>query len=168
MNTPPAALDAVFDHAAMAARRIRDLLPIYRDLLGGIVDTGGDNQRVGYRAVQLRYGDDSRVELLEPLAGSTFLDSFLRRHPSGGLHHITFKVTSMEKALRALREHGYTVHGESDADPTWHEVFLHPRDAFGTLVQIAQPGPGYDERPPLDLDALLAGQGPNGTGTPSP
>jgi hypothetical protein len=30
-----AGIDAVFDHAAHAARRIRDLLPLYGDLLGG-------------------------------------------------------------------------------------------------------------------------------------
>ena len=161
-------LDAVFDHAAMAAPRIRDLLPIYRDLLGGTVDIGGDNQRVGYRAVQLTYHDGSRVELMEPLHGSAFLDSFLRRHPSGGLHHVTFKVTSMDRALSVLREQGYAVHGASDADPTWSEVFLHPREAFGTLVQIAQPGPGHTEKTPVDLEALLAGAGPNGTGVPSP
>lgn len=159
---------AIFDHAAMAARRIRDLLPLYRDLLGGTFHLGGDNPRVGYRAVQLRYRDGGKVELMEPLAGSTFFDSFFRRHPQGGLHHVTFKVPSMAVALAELRDRGFTVHAESDSDPSWHEVFLHPRDAAGTLVQIAQPGPGYGPVTHFGLDDVLAGHGNHGTGVPSP
>lgn len=167
-TAPPAGLDAVFDHAAMAARRIRDLLPLYRDVLGGQFYLGGDNARVGYRAVQLRYRDGGKVELMEPLPGSMFLDSFFRRNPNGGLHHVTFKVASMPRALQALRAEGFVVYGESDADPTWHEVFLHPRDAFGTLVQLAQPGEGYGPATTFGMAELLAGLGNNGTGVPSP
>jgi methylmalonyl-CoA/ethylmalonyl-CoA epimerase len=158
----------VFDHAAMAARRIRDLLPIYRDILGGTFYLGGDNPRVGYRAIQLQFQDRSKVELMEPLPGSTFFDSFFRRHPEGGLHHVTFKVASMQRALTVLRERGYHVYGESALDPTWHEVFLHPREAFGTLVQVAQPGPGHGPATTFGLDDVLAGRGSNGTGVPSP
>jgi len=161
-------LDAIFDHAAMASRRIRDQLPIYRDVLGGQFHLGGDNARFGYRAVQLRYRDASLVELMEPLVGSTFFDSFFRRNPQGGLHHVTFKVTSMKRALTLLRDRGFTVYGESDADPSWHEVFLHPREAFGTLVQIAQPGPGHGPVTHFGLEDVLAGNGSNGTGVPSP
>lgn len=161
-------LDAMFDHAAMAARRIRDLLPLYRDLLGGTFYLGGDNARVGYRAVQLSYRDGGKVELMEPLAGSTFFDSFFRRNPHGGLHHVTFTVTSMAVALAELRGRGFTVHAESHVDPSWHEVFLHPRNAAGTLVQIAQPGPGIGRITDFGLDEVLAGHGNNGTGVPSP
>jgi methylmalonyl-CoA/ethylmalonyl-CoA epimerase len=173
LETVPAAavgpgLAAIFDHAAMAAQRIRDLLPLYRDLLGGEFHLGGDNPRVGYRAVQLRYRDGGKVELMEPLAGSTFFDSFFRRHPHGGLHHVTFKVPSMALALAELRDRGFAVHAESHADPSWHEVFLHPRDAAGTLVQIAQPGPGHGPVTHFGLDDVLAGHGNHGTGVPSP
>jgi methylmalonyl-CoA/ethylmalonyl-CoA epimerase len=105
---------------------------------------------------------------MEPLHGSTFFDSFFRRHPHGGLHHVTFKVASMPRALAVLKERGFSVHGESNADPTWHEVFLHPREAFGTLVQVAQPGPSYGPATAFGLDDVLAGRGSNGTGIPSP
>ncbi|WP_188192249.1 hypothetical protein [Nonomuraea sp. SYSU D8015] len=38
-------LDVTFDHTAVAAPRIRSLLPIYRDLLGGRhLGGGGDNR----------------------------------------------------------------------------------------------------------------------------
>lgn len=161
-------LDAIFDHVAVAARRIRDLLPLYRDLLAGKFHLGGDNVRVGYRSLQLRYRDGSKIELLEPLEGSDFLDSFFKHCPLGGLHHVTFKVTSMDQALAALRRLDYTVFGESDANPTWHEVFIHPREALGTLLQIAQPGPGHGPAIDFTLEDVLAGHGSNGSGAPSP
>lgn len=164
---PAPGLDAAFDHTAVAARRIRDLLPLYRDTLGGEFHLGGDNVRVGYRGLQLAYRDGGKVELLEPLPGSTFLDSFLRRSPLGGLHHVTFTVTDMAGAVSALTSRGYRVHGESAADPEWHEVFLHPREALGTLLQIARPGPHHGPARHT-LDDVLTGRSPNGSGTPSP
>ncbi len=166
ISTLPLA-DVVFDHAAVAAHRIRDLLPIYRNLLGGQFHLGGDNVRVGYRGLQLRYGDGSKIELLEPLEGSTFLDSFFRRNPLGGLHHLTFKIVSMTDALAALAGLGYIVHGQSDADPNWNEVFVHPREALGTLLQLAQAGPNYGVPPEYGLADVLAGRGNHGNGVPS-
>lgn len=159
-------LGAVFDHVGIAAPRLRDLLPIYHDLLGGRLIQGGDNQRVGYRALQLGFPDGSKVELLEPLAGSTFFDSFFRR--GGGLHHITFKVADMEAAVEALRRRGYSLTGLYLDDPLWQEVFLHPREAHGALVQLAYEGGPYPQPPNLTIEEVLAGRGWDGTGIPSP
>ncbi|MGI5508463.1 VOC family protein [Streptomyces sp. CA-106131] len=166
MNGLP--LDATFDHVAMAARRIRDLLPLYRDTLGGEFYLGGDNLAVGYRGLQLSFRGGGKVELLEPLPGSSFLDSFLRRNPLGGLHHVTFTVTDMGATLAALAESGYRLHGASQADPDWHEVFLHPREAHGVLLQLARPGPDHGRATDYTLDDVLAGKTPGGSGHPSP
>ncbi|MEU6573468.1 hypothetical protein [Streptomyces sp. NPDC046805] len=46
-------LDAAFDPVAMATRRIRDLLPLYRDTPGGEFHLGGDNLAMGYRDLLL-------------------------------------------------------------------------------------------------------------------
>ncbi|WP_405151044.1 VOC family protein [Sphaerisporangium sp. NBC_01403] len=165
---PGLPLDAAFDHAAVAAHRIRDLLPLYRDMLGGEFYLGGDNVRVGYRGLQLRFRGGGKVELLEPLEGSAFLDSFFERSSLGGLHHVTFTVRNMTETITALEGLGYRVHGASVADPDWHEVFLHPREAYGTLLQIARPGPDHGPATGYTLDDVLAGNAPNGCGIPSP
>ncbi|MCG5220108.1 VOC family protein [Streptosporangium soli] len=162
-------IDAVFDHTAVAAPRIRDLLPIYRDLLGGSYLGGGDNTRSGYRTLQLRYPNGGKVELMEPLAGSTFFDSFFElSRGRGGVHHLNFHVTDIHAAVARLTELGYRLHGLNLSEPRWRDVFLHPKEAYGVLIQLAQPG---GPRPPEDnptLDELLAGRGRRGNGIPSP
>jgi methylmalonyl-CoA/ethylmalonyl-CoA epimerase len=161
-------LDAVFDHAAHAAHRIRDLLLLYRDLLGGRFLNGGDNPRTGYRVVQLGFRDGTKVELMEPRSGSSFLESFLASRPHGGLHHLTFKVTDIHAALHRIEELGLTATGVNFDNPNWRELFVHPRQGFGALLQLAQQGPEPWGRPGLTLDDVLAGRGPNGDGRPSP
>lgn len=162
-------LGAVFDHAAVAAPRLRDLLPLYRDLLGGTFLHGGDNPRVGFRILQLRYHDGSKIELLEPLGDATFFDSFFRRTGGGGLHHVTFRVRDLDLALRRMTERGYRLHGLYRDDPQWQEVFVHPKESQGTLIQLAQVGsPPAGEQPAITLDDVLAGNGWGGTGIPSP
>ncbi|MFV0463061.1 MAG: VOC family protein [Nostocoides sp.] len=164
------ALDTVhakFDHAAIAVPRIRDALPLYVDLLGGQFARGGDNPRVGYRGIQLSYGDHL-VEILEPHPNSTFLDSFLSKNPLGGLHHLTFKVDSLETAIASIEKAGYTVHGAFTDDTEWQEVFIHPKRALGTLVQIACEGPNFLRTVDFGIDDVLSGRGNRGTGIPSP
>jgi len=166
----PLELDGVaarFDHACVAAPRIRDLLPLYQGVLGGVFHQGGDNVRVGYRALQLEYANGSRFELMEPLRGSTFLDSFFAR--GGGLHHVTFKVDDVVAAARAAEAAGLTVVGLYTDDPEWKEAFVHPRSASGVLVQLAQAAPGVPRRATdFGLDDVLAGRGAGGNGEPSP
>jgi methylmalonyl-CoA/ethylmalonyl-CoA epimerase len=163
-----AGIDAVFDHAAHAAHRIRDLLPLYGDLLGGRFRTGGDNQRTGYRVVQLGFRDGTKVELMEPLAGSSFFDGFFAGRPTGGLHHLTFTVPDITAALRRVEELGLTATGVNFENPDWQELFVHPRLAHGALIQLAQPGSNPLGFAGLGLEDVLAGRGPGGDGRPSP
>jgi methylmalonyl-CoA/ethylmalonyl-CoA epimerase len=162
----PAGLRADYDHVAVAAPRIRDLLPLYADLLGGTFFTGGDNPRVGYRAVQLQVSNGGRVELIEPLSGHDFLDRFFQRTGGGGLHHITFKVPDIRAALALAEAQGFTPTGVFLGNPRWQELFLHPKETSGVLIQLVE---SADFRPAqTSLEEVLAGNGANGTGVVSP
>lgn len=163
-------LDVHFDHTAVAAPRIRNLLPIYRDLLGGRhLGGGGDNRAAGYRTLQLTYGNGGKVELMEPLAGSTFFDSFFElTRGRGGVHHLNFHVSDLDAAVARLTERGYRLHGLNRSDARWREVFLHPKEAHGVLIQLAQPGGRDPGEPRPALEDVLAGRGRNGNGVPSP
>lgn len=158
---------ATFDHVAVAAPRIRDLLPIYQDVLGGRFSVGADNPQVGWRNVRLSYVGGARIELMEPLAGSTFFDSFFARTGGGGPHHLTFKVPDIHRALQDLRRQELELLiGDLD-DPYWREVFVHPRSGHGVLVQVVEQHDSGEDHP-FTLEDVLAGRGYRGTGVPSP
>jgi methylmalonyl-CoA/ethylmalonyl-CoA epimerase len=162
----PPVVDGTFDHVATAVHRIVDALPLYRDLLGGVFFAGGDNARLGYRGVQLKY-PGGKVEILEPLAGSPFLDTFFAKRPVGGLHHVTYLVPDLRAAIATTEAAGFTVHGEYTYEAQWQEVFVHPKQTHGVLLQLAEVGPGYGPDP-WSLEDTLAGHGNHGTGRPSP
>jgi hypothetical protein len=51
---------------------------------------------------------------------------------------VTFKVPSLREACERAEARGYAVVGYDDSDPTWMEAFLHPRQALGIVVQLAE------------------------------
>ena len=53
-------------------------------------------------------------------------------------HHLTLKVTSIESARMRADELGFRVVGDTIADPTWSELFLHPASTHGVLIQFAE------------------------------
>lgn len=169
MPTELQALGATFDHTAVAAPRIRDLLPIYHDLLGGEFLGGGDNEQVGFRVLQLGYPGGGKIELMEPLANSTFLDSFFElTFGRGGIHHLTFRVPDIEVTVARLTERGYRLHGLNIDNPMWREVFLHPKESHGTLIQLVQADGFRPSGPDVTLEDVLSGRGRRGNGVPSP
>ena len=141
------------DHTAIAVRRIKDALALYRDVLGGEPHSMGDNDAQDFRWFQLIYPGGSKVELLEPLSPDGFLAKFLDRYGEG-VHHMTFKVNRIEELVPILRERGLRVVDENYSDPGWKEAFISPRSAHGTIVQIAESNlSDADERSLWQADA---------------
>jgi methylmalonyl-CoA/ethylmalonyl-CoA epimerase len=146
----------LFDHIAIAVLRMAEAGPILANVLGGVPDFGGDALTGQFRWGQWRFEGGGRIELLEPIGSDGFLGRFLAAH-GPGVHHVTFKVKDLREACDRAQSHGYSVVGYDDADPYWKEAFLHPRQAMGIVVQIAQsaldmsvlpPPPHLSIRPP--------------------
>ena len=137
---PDAPLPAELDHVAVAVERWDDAFPRYLGDLGGIWISGG--RAPGFAPGQLRFPDTERtmkVELLEP--NDVEHNDFLRRFldSSGpGPHHLTFKVPDLAGALGVVRDRGYDPIGVDLSSDDWKESFIHPKQACGIVVQIAQ------------------------------
>ena len=58
-----------------------------------------------------------------------------------GPHHVTFKVPDLHAALERARGLGYEPVGVDESSPAWKEAFLHPKQAQGILVQLAESHP---------------------------
>jgi catechol 2,3-dioxygenase-like lactoylglutathione lyase family enzyme len=84
-----------------------------------------------------RFANGARIEIIEPRGDDGFLHRFLAlRGP--GIHHVTFKVPSLRRACDRAEAHGYRVVGYDDRNRYWKEAFLHPKEALGIVVQLAE------------------------------
>lgn len=151
----PAGSPIRFDHIAIALPRIADAPAVLVGVLGGVPDFGAPTGL--YRFGQWRFAGGGRIEILEPMGEDGFLHRFLaQRGP--GVHHVTFKVPSLREACDRAAAHGYEVVGHDDSDPRWKEAFLHPRQALGIVVQLAESsvagegGPRRWQPPPSSTD----------------
>ncbi len=134
------------DHVAIATNDVTDLLNTLVGTLGAPVIFGGVN--LGFRAMQVQAGD-MRIELLEPF--NTEVNDFLKRFLDSngeGPHHLTFKTDDIEAELDRVKAAGFNPVGVNFAIEYWKEMFIHPKEAGGTVIQIAQSKFG-----PLDFDS---------------
>lgn len=124
-------------------------------LLGGRPAYGGAFTM--YRFGQWRFAGGGRIEILEPTGADGFLHRFLRER-GPGIHHVTFRVPSLREACERARARGYDIVGYDESDPDWKQAFLHPRQALGIVVQLAESrysgegGPGGWTPPPGPAD----------------
>lgn len=127
------------DHVGVAVESIDDALAIYRDALGMPLVHRETVEEQGVDAALLDVGD-SHVELLQPLGADTAVGKFLaRRGP--GLHHVAYRVESVEDTLRALSAAGVRLIDERPRTGIRGSLvaFLHPSSTGGVLTEIVQP-----------------------------
>src|SRR6202521_2989445 len=126
----------LFDHVAIGMAKMADAAPFLSGALGGIPDSGHPNGAFTWGTYRFEGGGS--IEILEPRGASGFLNRFLaERGP--GIHHVTFKVPSLDQVSARAEKAGYDVVGRDDSDVTWKEAFLHPKQALGIVVQFAEP-----------------------------
>jgi catechol 2,3-dioxygenase-like lactoylglutathione lyase family enzyme len=142
--------DLFLDHVAVAAERWADAWPRYAGDLAGEWVAGG--AAPGFASAQVRYSNGMRLEVLAPHEPerNDFLRRFLDRSGPGP-HHLTYKVKDLRAALAEAEASGYRPVGVDFRDPTWKEAFLHPKDAPGVVVQLAESYGDWESPPPPDF-----------------
>jgi methylmalonyl-CoA/ethylmalonyl-CoA epimerase len=126
------------DHVSIAVREYEKTQHFFQTILGGIPGAAIEDPVMKYFWQIFSLGDLSRFELMKPTGKGSFLDNFLAER-EGGVHHITVQTPDIEKAKSILTQHGIPYFGYNEyKDAYWKELFIHPRDAFGVLIQIAE------------------------------
>ncbi len=124
------------DHIALALARMADAVPFLVGVLGGIPYAGAQGGPE-FRFGTWRYDGGGKLEVIEPVGARSFIHRFLAaRGP--GIHHVTFKVPSLDEACERARGRGYDIVGYDDTEDDWKTAFLHPKQALGIVVQFAQ------------------------------
>jgi len=123
------------DHISLAVRDLEKAKEFFCGVLGCVPCTWSVLEDMKYLGQVFSAGDLSRIEMITPTGEGSFLDKFLSERE--GIHHLCFQTRDIGKARQVLEEKGIPYFGHNP-DGDWKELFIHPRDAFGVLIQIAQ------------------------------
>ena len=128
------------NHVAIAVPDLAAATAAYRDTLGATVSAPQVLPEHGVTVVFVEL-PNTKIELLEPLGTDSPIAVFLEKNPSGGMHHICYEVDDILAARDHLVQSGARVLGSGDPKIGAHGkpvLFLHPKDFFGTLIELEQ------------------------------
>lgn len=128
------------NHVAIAVPDLAAGVATYATTLGAKVSAPQAEPDHGVTVVFVEL-PNTKVELLEPLGDDSPIAAFLERNPAGGIHHICYEVDDIIDARDRLKADGARVLGNGEPKIGAHGkpvLFLHPKDFFGTLVELEQ------------------------------
>ncbi|MER8826994.1 methylmalonyl-CoA epimerase [Mesorhizobium sp. M0938] len=128
------------NHVALAVPDLAAATAAYRDMLGARVTAPQALPEHGVTVVFVDVGN-TKIELLEPFGEGSPIAAFLEKNPSGGMHHVCYEVDDILAARDHLKASGARVLGDGNPKTGAHGkpvLFLHPKDFFGTLVELEQ------------------------------
>ncbi len=128
------------NHVAIAVPDLAAATAAYRDTLGATVSAAEALPEHGVTVVFVELAN-TKVELLEPLGPQSPITAFLEKNPSGGMHHICYEVSDIIAARDQMLAAGARVLGNGEPKIGAHGkpvLFLHPKDFFGTLIELEQ------------------------------
>ena len=128
------------NHVALAVPDLAAASALYRGTLGAKVSAPQALPEHGVSVVFVDVGN-TKIELLQPLGEGSPIAAFLEKNPSGGMHHLCYEVDDIIAARDRLKADGARVLGDGNPKIGAHGkpvLFLHPKDFFGTLVELEQ------------------------------
>ena len=128
------------NHVAIVVPDLAAASAKYRDTLGARITDPVDLPEHGVTTVFVEL-PNTKIELLQPLGEKSPVAGFLDRHQSGGIHHLCFEVDDIIQARDKLVADGARVLGDGEPRNGAHNkpvLFLHPKDFYGTLIELEQ------------------------------
>jgi len=129
------------DHVSLAVNDREKAVHFFQNILGAIPGADMVDDHLKFRWSIFSLGDLSRIEIISSSGEGSFLEGFLSDKQDGGIHHITVETPDIDAAMKVLDENNIPYFGRNDIGDIWRDLFIHPRDAFGILIQIAQFNP---------------------------
>jgi methylmalonyl-CoA epimerase len=126
------------DHIAIAVNDLEAAIEYYRDTYGVEVEHREVVERDGVEEALLKVAD-SYVQLLTPIRDDSTVAKFLERKGEG-LHHVGYRVDDCSSALERVKAEGGKVIDEAPRPGSRGTTvaFIHPKTAFGTLIELVQ------------------------------
>jgi len=125
------------DHVSLAVKNYEKAVEFFSKILGAIPQTHGRDTNLQYYWEIFKLGDLSRLEIISPTGKESFLKNFFKKK-EGGIHHLTLQTPDIEKMRVFLEMNNIPYFRQATYSDAWKEIFIHPKDAFGVLLQIAE------------------------------
>lgn len=130
------------DHMAIAVRDLEKAKRFFLDGLGGKKIWSAPMAGQGFRWTTIELGASCMIELINPEGEpdeveNGMVQKFLDRRGEGP-HHITIQVEDLARSKATLDERGIPCFGYGEPLAGWKELFIHPKHAFGVLIQFAE------------------------------
>jgi len=128
------------NHVAIAVPDLAAASATYSNGLGAKVSAPIPQPAHGVTVVFVEL-PNTKIELLHPLGDASPIKGFLERNPSGGIHHVCYEVDDIYAARDRLKAQGARVLGDGEPKIGAHDkpvLFLHPKDFYGTLIELEQ------------------------------
>jgi methylmalonyl-CoA/ethylmalonyl-CoA epimerase len=126
------------DHVAIAVQDLDSAIAYYADTFGAEV---AHRERVDSDGVEeaLLKVADSYIQLLTPTRDDSPVAKYLEKKGEG-IHHVGYRVANCADALQSVKDHGGQVIDQAPRPGSRGTTvaFVHPKGAFGTLIELVQ------------------------------
>jgi methylmalonyl-CoA/ethylmalonyl-CoA epimerase len=124
------------DHVALVVGDINEALAFWRDALGIPLDHVDEVPREKSAIAFLPLGE-SEIELVQPTTDDSGVAKYLEKR-GPGMHHLCLEVDDIEAMLAQLKAKGIQLIHEQPvvAESGKKYAFIHPKAAFGVLVEL--------------------------------
>ncbi len=127
---------ARINHLAIVVDDIQGALGFWRDALGLELGKAERNEGEEVEIAFLPLGE-SEIELLAPINETSGVAKYLAKR-GAGMHHLCLEVDDIGATMRRLVDHGIELLNDApkvNAEGVKY-CFVHPRSAFGVLVEL--------------------------------
>jgi methylmalonyl-CoA/ethylmalonyl-CoA epimerase len=126
------------DHIAIAVNDLEGAIDYYRDTFGCEVDHREVVEKDGVEEALLKVAD-SYIQLLTPVRDDSPVAKYLEKKGEG-IHHVGYRVADCAAALERVKAEGHQVIDEVPRPGSRGTTvaFVHPKQAFGTLIELVQ------------------------------
>ena len=129
-----------FNHVAIVVPDLNAAKKKYKEVLGANVSEIYDYAEHGVSVVFIEL-ENTKIELMHPYGEDSPISKFLENNKNGSIHHICIEVKDIKKAVDKLKKNGVRILGDETPKRGAHNkpvIFLHPKDFYGTLIELEQ------------------------------
>lgn len=126
---------------AFAVGDLDEARHFFEDTLGAEFDEVEDVREFQFRYQPFRLGG-AEMQLMSAYAPESVIAHYVMKH-GPGFHHLTLEVDDLDAVVRELEAKNVRIasrhrYEEPHEGQHWKDAFIHPRDAFGVLVQLVE------------------------------